>query len=429
MTSVFSTLRESFSPLRFPNFRIYLSGQAVSLIGTWLQVTAQAWLVWTLTGSEESSGIVAMLGALPFLLFGPFAGVIAERTDRRKLLIATQVAAMFLAFALAILVQTQLVRIWHVYLLSFLLGIVNALDIPTQQTFLGDLSGTSELRKAVNLNAMVLQVSRIVGPAIAGLAVARLGIAPAFWVNGLSFLAVVASLIALKSNQKMGEDKEARPLHDLMEGLRYLKTQPRIQDLFIFSTLTVLLVMSIILSQLPAVADKLLKGDAETLGALQSASGAGALIAVLFIMPVFQSLRRSGVALSLAAVWMGVWLIVFSASRSLPLSALALFFGSMGAPTVIATSLGMVQFMTPPEMRARILSLFTMISFGLQTFAVLIVGYVAERLGIATAIEINGIILIAAAILMLIFRTEMRRWQMTHPTHTANAPSVITELV
>src|SRR5690349_11721364 len=169
MTSVFSTLRESFSPLRFPNFRIYLSGQAVSLIGTWLQVTAQAWLVWTLTGSEEASGIVAMLGALPFLLFGPFAGVIAERTDRRKLLIVTQVAAMLLAFALAVLVQTGLVQIWHVYLLSFLLGTVNALDVPTQQTFLGDLSGTTELRRAVNLNAMILQVSRIVGPAIAGL--------------------------------------------------------------------------------------------------------------------------------------------------------------------------------------------------------------------------------------------------------------------
>jgi len=428
MTSVFSTLRESFSPLKFPNFRIYLSGQAVSLIGTWLQVTAQAWLVWTLTGSEEASGIVAMLGALPFLLFGPFAGVIAERTDRRKLLIVTQVAAMLLALALAVLVQTQLVKIWHVYLLSFLLGVVNALDIPTQQTFLGDLSGTSELRKAVNLNAMVLQVSRIVGPAIAGLAVARLGIAPAFWINGLSFLAVVASLAVLKSNQKMGENKETRPFRDLMEGLRYLRTQPRIQDLFIFSTLTVLLVMSIILSQLPAVADKLLKGNAETLGALQSASGAGALIAVLFIMPVFQSLRRSGIALSLAAIWMGIWLLVFSVSRSLPLSSLALFFGSMGAPTVIATALGMVQFMTPPDMRARILSLFTMISFGLQTFAVLIVGYLAEKLGIATAIEINGILLMGAAILMLVFRTEMRRWQMTHHP-TANESAIAAELV
>ncbi len=426
MTSVFSTLRDSFSPLRFPNFRIYLGGQTVSLIGTWLQVTAQAWLVWTLTGSEAASGIVAMLGALPFLLFGPFAGVIAERTDRRKLLIGTQIAAMLLAFALAFLVQSQLVQIWHVYVLSFLLGTVNTLDVPTQQTFLGDLSGTNEMRKAVNLNAMILQVSRMIGPAIAGLAVARLGIAPAFWVNGLSFIAVVASLAVLRSNQVPAENRRVTPLRDLTEALRYLKTQPRIQDLFIFSTLTVLLVISIIASQLPAVADKLLGGDAETLGALQAASGAGALIAVLFIMPVFQSLRRSGMALGFAAVWMGIWLLIFSASRVLLLSQLALFFGSMGAPTIIASSLGLVQFMTPNEMRARVLSLFTMISFGLQTFAVLIVGYLAEKLGVATAIEINGIVLISAAILMLTFRTELRRWEMTKP---AAAPAVVSESI
>ncbi len=426
MSSVLSTLRGSFSPLRFPNFRIYLGGQTVSLIGTWLQVTAQAWLVWTITGSEEASGIVAMLSALPFLLFGPFAGVLAERVDRRKLLIGTQIVAMLLAFALAFLVQFQLVQIWHVYLLSFLLGTVNCVDVPTQQTFLGDLSGTSELRKAVNLNAMILQVSRMIGPAVAGLVIARIGIAPAFWVNGISFIAVVASLAALRSNQVKTEKRKVTPIKDLTEALRYLKTQPRIQDLFIFSTMVVLLVLSIILSQLPAVADKLLGGDAETLGTLQAASGGGALIAVLFIMPVFQTLRRSGIALGVAMVWMGIWLFVFSTSRSLALSSIALFLSSMGAPTVIATAMGLVQFMTPVEMRARVLSLFTMISFGLQTFAVLIVGFLAERLGIATTIEINAILLIVAAALMLIFRTELRRWEMTKP---AAAPAIASELV
>ena len=452
MTSVLSTLRGSFSPLRFPNFRIYLGGQAVSLIGTWLQVTAQAWLVWTLTGSEAASGIVAMLSALPFLLFGPWAGVIAERTDRRKLLIGTQISAMILAFVLAFLVQTRtvqiwhvfpiwtqpvneinwgiqvsIVQIWHVYILSFLLGVVNTLDVPTQQTFLGDLSGTGEILKAVNLNAMILQVSRMIGPAIAGLVIARIGIAPAFWVNGLSFIAVVASLVALTSTQVRGEPKPAQPLRDLTEALRYLKTQPRIQDLFIFSTVTVLLILSIILSQLPAVADKLLGGNAETLGILQAASGAGALIAVLFIMPIFQSLRRSGVALGVVTVWMGIWLLVFSVARSVPLSAMALFFGSMGAPTVIASSLGLVQFMTPNEMRARVLSLFTMISFGLQTFAVLIVGLVAQRLGVAAAIEINGLLLISAAVIMLTFRTQLRRWERTKAAPVS--PTIAAELV
>src|SRR5664279_2764551 len=142
------TLRSSFDPLQQRNFRIYLGGQTVSLIGTWLQVTAQGWLVWTLTHSAAALSIVAMLNALPILLFGPWAGVWAERLDRRKLLIGTQVASMLLAFALALLVQLQTVQIWHVYMLSFLLGAVTSLDLPTQQTFLGDLSGRGEVRKA-----------------------------------------------------------------------------------------------------------------------------------------------------------------------------------------------------------------------------------------------------------------------------------------
>ncbi len=425
MNGFFRTFLESFTPLRFRDFRIYLGGQAVSLIGTWLQVTAQAWLVWTITGSEAASGTVAMLSALPILLFGPWAGVWAERLDRRKLLIGTQVGAMLLAFILAFLVQTQTVQIWHVYILTFLLGVMTTLDLPAQQTFLGDLSGISEVRKAVNLNAMILQVSRMIGPALAGLVVARLGVGPAFWLNGISFLAVILSLVVLRSHQVRKEMGEAKPLQEIREAIRFLRTQPRMQDLFIFTTMVVLLVLSIILSMLPAVADKLLGGDAETLGALQAASGAGALVAVLFIIPLIQSFRRSGVAIAIMAIWMGVWFIIFALARTLPLSTLALFMGSMGAPSVIATSLGMIQTMSPADMRARIISLFTMITFGLQTFAVLIVGYVAETLGVATAIEINAVLLIAGAALMLIFRTELRRWVFVPPQHSAAA---VTEL-
>ncbi|MEO8392998.1 MAG: MFS transporter, partial [Chloroflexota bacterium] len=255
------TLRSSFDPLRQRNFRIYLGGQSVSLIGTWLQVTAQGWLVWTLTQSEAALSIVAMLNALPILLFGPWAGVVAERLDRRKLLIATQVASMILAFLLAFLVQSQTIQIWHVYLLAFLLGTVTAFDLPTQQTFLGDLSGMGEVRKAVNLNAMILQISRMIGPALAGFVVGKLGIAPSFWLNGVSFVAVIATLLAVRSNQVHTEVKQVKPLRDLWEALRYLRTQPRLVDLFIISILVVFLALSIVFSQLPAVAATLLGGD------------------------------------------------------------------------------------------------------------------------------------------------------------------------
>jgi len=414
MTHVLTTLRNSFSPLQFPNFRTYLSGQSISLIGTWLQVTAQGWLIWTLTGSEAASGLVAMLNALPLLLFGAYAGVWAERLDRRKLLIVTQICAMLLAFVLAFLVQSQLVEIWHVFVLSFLLGTVNAFDLPTQQTFLGDLSGMGEVRKAVNLNAMMLQVSRVIGPALAGIIVARVGIAPAFWLNGISFLAVVATLVAVRSNQVMRPNlAPVQPLKALSEALRYLGTQPRLQDLFIVAILVVFLFFSIIFSQLPAVASKLLNGDASTLGTIQAFAGAGSLIAVILIMPLAQSLKRIGIVFASALVWMGVWWLVFSASRSVALSSIAIFFGSMGAPTVLATALGLLQVMVPIDMRSRIISLFTMISFGLQTFTVLIIGFVAENLGVGTAIEINGVLLIVGAVALLLFRPEFRNWEMT----------------
>ena len=415
LANTWRTLRSSFDPLRQRNFRIYLSGQTISLVGTWLQVTAQGWLVWTLTKSEAALSIVAMLNALPILLFGPWAGVIAERLDRRQLLIGTQVASMLLAFTLAFLVQSNSVQIWHVYLLSFLLGTVNALDLPTQQTFLGDLSGMGEVRKAVNLNAMILQISRMIGPALAGFVVVQLGIAPSFWLNGISFIAVIATLLAVRSNQVRSARTDVKPLRDIWEALGYLRTQPRMVDLFIISMMVVFLALSIVFSQLPAVAANLLGGDAATLGILQAASGAGALIGVLVVIPVLQALRRSGVAMALSLVWIGVWLLVFSAARTPVLSSFALLLGSIGAPTVLATTLGLVQFMSPLEMRSRIMGLFTMIIFGLQTFAVLIVGLVANTFGVATAIEINSVLLIVGASLLLIVRPGLRRWETNKP--------------
>nr|AUN37635.1 putative transporter [uncultured bacterium] len=421
LANTWRTLRSSFDPLRQRNFRIYLGGQTVSLVGTWLQVTAQGWLVWTLTQSEAALSVVAMLNALPILLFGPWAGVIAERLDRRQLLIGTQVASMLLAFSLAFLVQSNTVQIWHVYLLSFLLGTVNALDLPTQQTFLGDLSGMGEVRKAVNLNAMILQISRMVGPALAGFVVVQLGVAPSFWLNGISFIAVIATLLAVRSNQVRGEAKEVKPMRDLWEALRYLRTQPRMVDLFIISILVVFLALSIVFSQLPAVAATLLGGDAGTLGILQAASGAGALIGVLIVIPILQSLRRIGVALTISLMWVGAWLLVFSTIHNLALSAIALLMGSIGAPTVLATTLGLVQFMSPLEMRSRIMGLFTMIIFGLQTFAILIVGFIANTFGVATATQINSVLLIVGAAALLTFRRELRTWE---PNKSADTPVI-----
>jgi MFS family permease len=404
--NVIQTLRESMSPLQHPNFRLYLGGQAVSLIGTWLQSTAQAWVVYDLTNKSEAAlSIVNVLNALPVLFLSTYAGVWADRIDRRKLLIGTQVVAMLLAFILAFLKQTELIQVWHVYILALILGVVTALDMPAQQAFLGDLTGRAEIRKAINLNIMILQISRILGPAMAGLIVARLGVAPAFWLNGVSFIAVIASLVLVRAAQAQPKvDQTARPLRQIADGIAYVRTQPRMQDLFIFGTLLTFFVFSIIMNVLPAVADKMLGGNAETLGQLMSASGVGALISVLFIVPLTQALRRSGLVMLLACFWLAFWLTVFAQSRSLPLSLVALCFGSMGAPAVMTMAMGLVQTMSPADMRGRMASLFGTISFGFQPVAAVWIGQIAERYGVANAIQLNAILLTIFTGMLLFFR-------------------------
>jgi MFS family permease len=410
VASTLRTVRGNFSPLSQPNFRTYIGGQAVSLIGTWLQVTAQSWVVWQITGSEAALGVVSMLNALPMLVLGAYAGVWVDRVDRRKLLIATQIVSMFLAFILAFLSQTGLVQLWHVYLLSFLLGVANALDNPAQQAFLGDLSGMSDVRKAINLNVMIFQVSRILGPALAGVVVARIGIAPAFWLNGLSFLAVIASLIIVRSGQQLNARfATAKPMQQIREGLVYVRTNSRLQDLFIVAAVMTMFVFSIIVNILPAVADKMLGGNAETLGLLLASSGAGALISVLFVVPITQSFKRSGLVMLIGMIWLAFWFSVFAHCHSLPLAMLALGMGSMGAPAVMTMAMGLVQVMAPKDMRGRLISLFTIVSFGLQPVAALWIGQIAQNLGVETAIQLNAILLIISVIAILLFRPVMAR--------------------
>lgn len=406
------TFFNSFEPLRQRNFAIYLGGQAVSLIGTWLQVTAQGWVVWELAHSEAALGIVAACASLPLLLFGPFAGTIADRMDRRKLLIGTQATAMLLAFILAALVQTQLVRLWHVYLLALALGVVSALDFPTQQAFLGDLSGMQLVRKAVNLNAMILQVSRILGPAFAGFVIATLGTAISFWLNGLSFVAVIVSLLVVRSNQirKLGG---GNPFKDFAAAIQFVRTQPRLQDLLMLVVLVTFFGLSV-LNIMPAFASDVLGGNAQTLGLLLASSGAGALISVIFVIPFVQTAKRTGLVIACAAMWMGIWLAVASQIHLLPFAMLGVGLASIGAPAVIATSLGIAQLMAPSDMRARLVSLFVMASFGMQPVSSLYVGYTAQFLGVSVAILLNGILLFGGGALVLLLRAPFRSWTAGH---------------
>ena len=410
----FNTLIQSFSPLKNRNFRIYISGQIVSLIGTWLQSTAQGWVVWELSKSTATLGLITALGFVPQLFLGPFAGVWADRLDRRKILISTQAFQMVLAFVLAVLVGTGLVQIWHIGVMAVLLGISNAFDFPAQQAFLGDMAGISEIRKAVTVNASIFQTSRILGPALAGIVVGALGTATAFWLNGLSFIAVIISLIIVRS-QQVRRVSSGSPLAEFVEGLRFMKTQPRLIDLTLSTVFITFFGLSVTLTLFPAFAGGVLKGNATTLGILQASSGAGALISALVIAPIVQSFKRAGLAVATCSAWAGLWIMAASRTTWLPMSMLCVFGVGLAVPAIITMANSTLQLLAPSDMRARLLAVFITISFGIQPVASAFVGFVAEHVGVPNTMLLNGALLIVCTLLLLAARTDWRKWEVTRP--------------
>jgi Na+/melibiose symporter-like transporter len=222
---------------------------------------------------------------------------------------------MLLAFALAFLIQSSLIQLWHVYVLSALLGLVTALDLPSQQTFLGDLAGLSEVRRAVNLNAIIVQISRMIGPAMAGIVIGTVGTALAFWLNGLSFIPVIGSLMIVRARDSRVQKVDS-VLREFADGLRLLHKNARLQDLMIFVALVTFLAFPVI-SIMPAFVGGVLHGNAETLGYLLAASGAGALVGSAIVAPLAQAARRVGLALLASLAWIGIWLTLFSNSTQL----------------------------------------------------------------------------------------------------------------
>ena len=409
-----------WSPLRRRAFRLYFGGQAVSLLGTWMQITAQSWVVWELSHSMQSQGVVALLGSLPLILLAPWAGAAADRFDRRKLLILAQVAAMLLAFALALLVQTGWIRLWHVYGLSFLLGVVAAVEMPAQQAFIGDLVGMSEVRKALALNGIIVQLGRTVGPTLAGWAIAHIGVAEAFWVNGVSFLAVIASLLAIRSVTTERASQTGISRGGFGEAVRYLRSQPRLLDLLAFTMLAAFFVLSN-LTIYPALATVVLRGDSRTLGWLLGASGVGALIGSVLVTHLSRAIPRVGAALVGCTVWAGVMVVCNSWSRTLPTAVSCIVATGLAVPFIFTTANGLTQMLAPVQMRGRLLSILLMAGFGLQPVVAIGIGWIGDRFGPSQALLINGLCLIGGGLLMM-GRPGLLGWQVGVATTGESTP-------
>jgi len=393
------TIGGNFSPLRIRNIRVYMFGQSVNLLGDWMQQTAQAWVVWEMTHKATALGIVAFLSQIPFFIFGPWVGIFSDKYDRRKILLVTQILTMLFAFVLAFLIQIDRLELIHVYILAFLLGTVTAFNVTAEQAFIGDIAGPGKIRKAIALNNIITQLTRLVGPAIAGWLIATIGVAPAFWYNGLSVIISIICILVIRSKQDI-KKAEGSGLKQFKEGLLYFQKQKLLRLIILFAAIQTFFGMSII-QLLPAYSTVVLHGNARTLGELIGSAGAGALAGIVIVLPFVQRIKRSCIAIGGAVMWAGCWYIIFSFSTSLSLSIVCQFMASLGAANVLTLSAGLAQELTPTHMRARIISTFFMIIFGLQPIASYLAGRIADVIGIKNIMAVNGMCMILLPALLL----------------------------
>ncbi len=390
--------RHLLRALRSRNYRLFVMGQCVSLTGTWMQQIAMSWLVYRLTGSPLLLGLVGFSSQIPTLLISPVAGVLADRWDRRLLLLATQTLAMGQAIILATVVLTGIVQIWQILLLSLFLGIVNAFDIPTRQSFLVEMVDHREdLSNAIALNSSMVNGARLIGPSIAGLLVGTAGEGVCFVLNAISYLAVILALAAMKIAPSPGKNRPRRLLHELDEGLRYAFNFAPIRSILLLIALVSLMGMpySVLV---PVFAKDVLHGNAHTFGFLMTAAGSGAL-AGTFYLASRQSVRGLGRVIVMATIAFALGLFSFALSHSLALSLGALALTGFGAMTFISSCNTVLQTVLDEDKRGRVMSFFTVAFLGMAPFGSLGAGTMAGIIGPQNTLLVGGLgCLVGAAI-------------------------------
>jgi len=399
--------RQAVTALRHPNYRLWFWSQIVSLFGTWMQSTALGFLVFDLTRSPAYLGLVGFATGVPTWLFMLYAGVIADRVPRRKLLLVTQVVMMALAFAVAGLTFLHWIKPWHVLVLAFLLGTANAFEAPARQSFILEMVSVEDMTNAIALNSAMFNTAMAIGPMAGGLVYAFFGPAWCFAVNGLSFVAVIAALKRMKLEPFVPRPSRTSALADLKEGLTYVATHPLIRTVIgLIGTVSLFGISFVTL--MPAWAVNVLGGDAKTNGFLQSARGLGALAAALTIASLGR-FRFRGKLLTLGTFALPVAAALFALSRWTPLS-LVLLFGA-GASTILIFNLSnaLVQTHAPNALRGRIMSVYTLIFFGLMPLGALGVGVTAEKIGQAPAVFIGAGVTLGAATALAVFMPRLHR--------------------
>jgi MFS family permease len=390
-------LHRTFSSLRVRNFRLFIGGQLLSGIGTWMQWVAAPWLVLRLTDSGVALGIDTALGALPTLLFGAWGGVVADRFDNRKVLLGTQVAFSGFAFALFALDASGVVQVWQVYLLSFLSGLVNAIDFPARQSFYLDMVGPEDLTNAMSLNTATFTGSRILGPVIAGVMIGTVGTAPVFLVNGVSYLAVIAALLAMRTAELHPRQLVARAKGQVCEGIRYVWRTAGLRRPMVLMAVVFLFAFNFSVL-LPLLAVRGFDGDAGTFGLMLGLMGVGSLTGALVLAG--RSSRANPRALTAWGVVLGALSILLALTPVLPLAWLVLpFLGAAGIGFAI-TGNATLQLTSAPELRGRVMALYTVVFIGSTPIGGPLAGVVGEGLGPRIGLAGGGAIAIVAALVV-----------------------------
>ena len=383
--------------LRHRNYRLFFSGQSVSLVGTWITRIATSWLVYRLTGSALLLGVVGFCGQIPTLVLSPFAGVLVDRFDRHRILVITQVFSMLQSLALALLALPGIIKVWEILALQVVQGVINAFDTPARQSFIVDMiEDRADLPNAIALNSSMVNGSRIIGPSIGGIVIAAVGEGWCFMLDAISYLAVIASLMAMRVAKKQRPETVGRVVEELRAGLSYVsRSVPMRSALLLLALVSTMGMPYTVL--MPAIATERLHGGPHTLGFLMTASGLGALAGALYLASR-NSVLGLGKAMVLSTIAFGIGLMAFSQSHVIWLSLILLPIVGGGMMVETASTNTILQTIVEEGMRGRVMSFYTMAFLGTAPLGSLLAGVLADRIGAPLTILFGGLACVGAGI-------------------------------
>jgi MFS family permease len=403
-----STWRFALRALQYRNYRLFFSGQSISLIGTWMTRIATSWLVYRLTGSALLLGMVGFAGQIPTFLLGPFAGAWVDRWNRHRTLVVTQVLSMVQSLALAALALTHVITIRDVILLSIAQGLINAFDMPARQSFVVEMvENREDLGNAIALNSSMVNAARLIGPSIAGVVIAAVGEGYCFLIDGLSYIAVIISLLAMHVVTRELPARKGAILADIKEGWEYATHSVAIRSILLLLALISLVGMPYTVL-MPIFAGQVLHGGPHTLGFLMGASGIGALVGALSLAARRTVLGLGKVIAASAAIF-GVGLIGFGLSRQLWLSLILMLFTGGAMMQQMAASNTVLQTIVEDDKRGRVMSLYSMSFMGMAPFGSLFAGWLANRVGAPRTVLMSGVLCLVGSAWFLLSLPNIRK--------------------